>query len=175
MEMEPFTLAEEAAYTQSMGGITGGFSSAHGVGSDLRPISHTPLPPINARGTRTVPAGWTAVFEGTVSARWCNSFGSVHGACHAWIVDNLCGFTLEMLATPTFWGEPMRGGVTLGLDMAYYDSTQVGRVVRVTVRVDRMSGTNAFVTVDIGEVGKAGSVKRLASGRQLQTWRKGKL
>lgn len=175
--MEPFTPTEAAAYTNAMNsGNTEGFSAAHSVGADMRPVSRSPLPPINAKGGRDVPPGWTAVYEGTVTPRWCNSFGSIHGACHAWIVDNLCGFTLEILAAgEQWWGAPMAGGVTLGLEMAYYESTEIGRDVRVSVRVDRMSGTNAFVTVDIDEIREGQAVKKLASGRQLQTWRRAKL
>ncbi|BEI89846.1 uncharacterized protein CcaverHIS019_0212080 [Cutaneotrichosporon cavernicola] len=175
--MEPFTPAESAAYSNNMHRSDAeGFSAAHSVGADIHPISHSPIPPINAKGGRDVPAGWTAVYEGKVTRRWCNWLGSVHGACHAWIADNLCGFTLELLdAGPQFWGMPMRGGVTLALEMAYYDSTEIGREVRVSVRIDRMSGTNAFVTIDIDEIDEGKVVKRLASGRQLQTWRKAKL
>lgn len=171
--MEPFTPSEVSHYETAMGGYDG-FSSAHSVGADIRPLAHDPLPPINSRGGRTVPSGWTAQFAGRVTQKWCNSFGSIHGACHAWVVDNLCGFTLELLATESWWGAPMAGGVTLGIEMAYYDSTEIGRDVLIAVRVDRMSGTLAYVTVDICEVGeRGGGGRRLASGRQLQTWRAG--
>ncbi|CAK9785778.1 hypothetical protein CC85DRAFT_286792 [Cutaneotrichosporon oleaginosum] len=175
--MEPFTESEMAAYIEAMNsGNTEGFSRAHSVGADIRPVAHDPLPPVNAKGGRDVPRGWTAIYEGTVTPRWCNSFGSIHGACHAWVVDNLCGFTLEVLATgEKWWGAPMAGGVTLGIEMAYYESTEIGRSVRASVRIDRMSGTNAFVTIDIDEIADGQVVKRLASGRQLQTWRKAKL
>lgn len=170
--MEPFTPAELATYKHAMcsNGIEG-FSAAHSVGEDITPLTHDPLPPLNARGGRTVPDGWRAVFGGKVTLRWCNSFGSIHGACHAWIVDNLCGFTLELLATEKWWGPPMAGGVTLAIDMSYYNSTEVGKEVRIEVKVERMSGTLANVVVEIVEVG---SGKRLASGRQLQTWRAAK-
>lgn len=46
----------------------------------------------------------------------------MHGAAASWIVDNVTSSVLFMLHTPTFWGPPMLTGVSLALDMSYYDA-----------------------------------------------------
>lgn len=52
----------------------------------------------------------------------CNPFGNLHGGAAATIIDTVSSASLSLLATESFWGHPMISGVSLTLDMAYYNA-----------------------------------------------------
>lgn len=144
----------------------GGFTEAHGVADTLKPAGADPIPPVNARGGRDV-SGWRALYEGTVAPNWVNLHGTMHGACAAWLVDNLTGRAVETLGTDTWWGP----GVSIALDMTYQAPAPVGMKVGILVTVDRMTGSIAYTRCDIFE---RDTGERLASGNHVLMWRKPK-
>jgi acyl-coenzyme A thioesterase 13 len=52
----------------------------------------------------------------------CNPLGNLHGGAAATLVDTVTSASLALLATDSFWGYPMISGVSLTLDMQYYNA-----------------------------------------------------
>ncbi|KLT42251.1 hypothetical protein CC85DRAFT_285655 [Cutaneotrichosporon oleaginosum] len=82
-----------------------------------------PIPPVNAKGGRTIPAdGWRTIYSLVVTEDMCNPLGNLHGGAAATLVDTVTSASMGLLATDKMWGHPMLTGVSLALDMAYYNA-----------------------------------------------------
>lgn len=139
-----------------------GFTEAHGVAADIRPVAFDDIPPENSRGGRDV-AGWRSLYEGTVGPHWANGHGTLHGGCAAWIVDNLTWRAVQSLGTKTWGGT----GVSVTLDMTYQAPAPVGTRLKMLVTVDRMTGTVAYTRCEFfTETGD-----RIAGGNHVIMWR----
>ncbi|BEJ17295.1 hypothetical protein CspHIS471_0606960 [Cutaneotrichosporon sp. HIS471] len=141
------------------------------MGQHLTLYAAHPIPEENDRGGRNA-NNWQMVVQGTVQEGWVNGLGNLHGAAAAWLVDQLTSAALSRLATPTFWGPPMLGGVSIQLDMTYYNPAPTGTKVRIVVTVERMARTLANTRCDILEWDTG---KRLASGTHAKAWRPAKM
>jgi acyl-coenzyme A thioesterase 13 len=52
----------------------------------------------------------------------CNPLDQLHGGAAATLIDTVNSASLAVLATESFWGPPMLTGLTLTLDLAYYNA-----------------------------------------------------
>lgn len=52
----------------------------------------------------------------------CNPLDQLHGGAAATLIDTVNSASLAVLATENFWGRPMLTGVTLTLDLVYYNA-----------------------------------------------------
>jgi acyl-coenzyme A thioesterase 13 len=82
-------------------------------------------------------------------SEWTNIVGAMHGAAAGWLVDTCTTAALVSLSTPTFWGPPMIGGVSLTLDMSYFNPAPEGIKLRIVVTVERLSPTLANTRCDV--------------------------
>lgn len=146
--------------------INGGFTTAHGVSDTLEPAGSDPIPPVNSRGGRDV-SGWRSLYRGVVAPNWTNLHGTMHGACAAWLVDNLTGRAVETLGTDNWWGP----GVSISLDMTYQSPAPVGMKLDILVTVDRMTGSIGYTRCEMFDQATG---ERIASGNHVLMWRKPK-
>lgn len=145
---------------------SGGFTQAHGVSDTVTPAAYDKIPPINSRGGRDV-GGWRALYEGVVAPNWTNLHGTMHGACAAWLVDNLTGRAVETLSTEDWWG----AGVSISLDMTYQSPAPVGMKLDILVTVDRMTGSIGYTRCEMFDQATG---ERIASGNHVLMWRRPK-
>ncbi|BEJ11405.1 hypothetical protein CspHIS471_0108270 [Cutaneotrichosporon sp. HIS471] len=132
-------------------------------------IGMDPLPPLNARGGRTVPPeGWKAIYSVLVGEDMCNHMRNLHGGAAATLVDTMTSATLALLATESFWGYPMISGVTVSLDMTYYNAAPLGTKMKLTCTVEHAGGSLANMR---GELTDWDTGKLYASGTHVKTWR----
>ncbi|GMK54838.1 hypothetical protein CspeluHIS016_0114240 [Cutaneotrichosporon spelunceum] len=161
----PFTPAD----VQRSLGILRDVGFANSVHRAPVAIAMDPLPPVNARGGRTVPPeGWRAVYMVVVGEDMCNHMKNLHGGAAATLVDTVTSVTLALLATDSFWGYPMISGVTAALDMTYYDAAPLGTKMRLTCTVEHAGGALANLR---GELTDWDTGKPYASGTHIKTWR----
>lgn len=59
------------------------------------------------------------------TADMCNALGNLHGGAAATLIDTVSSASNAMLATESFWGIPMLSGVSITLDMQYYNACPV--------------------------------------------------
>jgi acyl-coenzyme A thioesterase 13 len=52
----------------------------------------------------------------------CNPLGNLHGGAAATLIDTVSSASNALLGTESFWGPPMLSGVSLTLDMVYYNA-----------------------------------------------------
>ncbi|TXT10893.1 hypothetical protein VHUM_01644 [Vanrija humicola] len=163
------TTADNEFLQRSIG--TRGFGSNANITNKLIFVSHDPVPELNAKGGRTVPTPWKAVFAGKVTSDWCNPFGTMHGGCAAWLTDELTCSAVEFLSTPDWWGMPTPGGVSLNIDTTYYYAVPNGANLRIVVTIDRISGTLANVQAEFTD---ADSGLVYVIGKHIIAWRAAK-
>ncbi|WOO77104.1 Acyl-coenzyme A thioesterase 13 [Vanrija pseudolonga] len=133
----------------------------------LKPYAYDVQPAVNSRGMRRL-EGWKAVYEVTVTKGVTNFFGFMHGAAHAWLVDTCTSAAIVHNHTPQFWGQPMLGGVSVNLDMQYFNAAQIGTRLRIIVTIERINATLANLRCDISDW-ETGT--RLSSGVHTKAWR----
>ncbi|BEI88130.1 uncharacterized protein CcaverHIS019_0108480 [Cutaneotrichosporon cavernicola] len=134
-----------------------------------KPEVMDPIPPINKRGGRTVgPEGWRSVYSVVVTEDMCNPLGNLHGGAAATLIDTVSSASSAILATEGFWGIPMLSGVSIALDVTYYNACPVGTKAKLTVTIEHMGGSLGNLRADLTdwETGK-----RYASGTHVKTWR----
>ncbi|KAL1413490.1 hypothetical protein Q8F55_001264 [Vanrija albida] len=150
--------------------VVGGSHFARDFLDVLKPYAFDLVPAVNSRGMRRVD-GWKAVYEATVTKDVTNFFGFMHGAAHAWLVDTCTSAAIVQNHAPGFWDGQMLGGVSVNLDMQYFNPASIGTRLRIIVTIERINSTLANLRCDISEWDTG---KRISSGVHTKAWRGGK-
>jgi hypothetical protein len=75
-------------------------------------------------------------------------------------------FSIASLSLPGFWGEPMTGGVSLAIDVKYFQPCPIGRKLAVVVRIDRLGRTLGNSTTDVSSLNTSlALILRFTTGR----------
>ncbi|BEI88128.1 uncharacterized protein CcaverHIS019_0108460 [Cutaneotrichosporon cavernicola] len=128
-----------------------------------------PIPPLNKRGGRNLaPEGWASVYSVIITQDMCNPLDQLHGGAAATLIDTVNSASLAMLATEDFWGLPMLTGVTLTLDLAYYNACPAGTKAKLAVTIEHLGGSLCNLR---GELSDWETGRRFVSGSQVKTWR----
>ncbi|GMK54837.1 hypothetical protein CspeluHIS016_0114230 [Cutaneotrichosporon spelunceum] len=128
-----------------------------------------PIPPLNTRGGRSLgPEGWRSMYSVVITDDMCNPLGNLHGGAAATLIDTGNSASLAVLATDEFWGLPMLTGVTLTLNLTYYNACPVGTKVRLTVTIEHLGASLCNLR---GELSDWETGKLFVVGSHVKTWR----
>jgi len=110
----------------------------------------------------------TSASHGTVAARLTlapthmNSKGTLHGTVSACIVDCFGGLAIASTGLE-------KTGVSTDIHVTYVSAAKVGDILEIEARANKMGGTMAFTTVEIGKEG-GGMVAMGGHTKFIRTW-----
>ncbi|ODN73049.1 hypothetical protein L202_08444 [Cryptococcus amylolentus CBS 6039] len=131
----------------------------------IRILEMDDIPEQDEKGIRKVD-GWRMSYEGVVTDEMTNLIGSIHGAAVVWLVDTLSSAAMIYLHTPTFWGPPMIGGVSLSIHTEYLSPAKLGSKFVVTVDIVKCSKSVASLRCEIRDM-KTGRVVAIATHTKM--------
>ncbi|WVR09325.1 hypothetical protein IAU60_006391 [Kwoniella sp. DSM 27419] len=145
-------------------------TASAGFGSTLAPnLRITELdevPQEDERGWRKVD-GWKMWFETVVTEDMCNPLGALHGAASGWLLDTCTSAALIAVHTPTFWGMPDIGGVTLTMEVQCIKSARLGSELVIEVTIVKCSNRLSNSRCEIKDKATG---KLISTGTHLKIW-----
>ncbi|WRT68696.1 uncharacterized protein IL334_005676 [Kwoniella shivajii] len=125
------------------------------------------VPSEDEKGWRKVD-GFKMSFKGIMTEEMTNPSGNMHGAAYAWLLDTCSSAALIAIHTPTFWGLPDFGGVSLSMEVQYLKAAPIGTELFILIEIIKCSNKLANLRCVIKDFNND---KTFATGTHLKMWK----